>query len=70
MTHDLEESQVAVEDVVKVDLGVDPGVVAVGYALGFGAHDGVTQLVALIIHALEELASKQLHAGNTAADIP
>ena len=33
LTYDLEECKVAVEDVVKVDLGVDPFVVAVTYAL-------------------------------------
>ena len=70
LTYDLEECKVAVEDVVKVDLGVDPFVVAVSYALWLIAHYVVTQLRAVCIHTLVELASKQLHAGNAAADIP
>ena len=63
----LEERQVALDDVVEVDLRVDPRVAAVAEPQAIGAvdHDGRTELLAAGVDALVELAAKQLDAGDT-----
>ena len=63
-TYYLKQCQICIEDIVKVDLGVFPGVVMSLVQLvtyGYVPHDGEVNRLSLNIHTLPVASSEQVH---------